>query len=222
MWSASDIISKFEAILSIDREWWGEKRLWSLFIGGGVGASRKLVTAAHYPNCGHLVEPFVGNPFLAPVDAIISVSTLIISTRFRSSPRIHLSSSVRSILQASCDDLPRHLTRETKGGKVLFAMLEGGGELAHFADLNVQTVQTYGRDLYESIGGTKVAGINRGFSPTWEETDLSWSRNVTSIRGWRDISFASEKKKRKERIFIDDECERTQRHSPRDSSIRLG
>lgn len=196
MWSASDIISKFEAILSIDREWWGEKRLlWSLFIGGGVGASRKLVTTAHYPNCGHLVEPFVGNPFLAPVDAIISVSTLIISTRFRSSPRIHLSSSVRSILQASCDDLPRHLTRETKGGKVLFAMLEEGGELAHFADLNVQTVQTYGRDLYESIGGTKVAGINRGFSPTWEETDLSWSRNVASIRGWRDISFASEKKK---------------------------
>lgn len=187
--------SKRTAILSIDREWWGEKRLWSLFIGGGVGASRKLVTAAHYPNCGHLVEPFVGNPFLAPVDAIISVSTLIISTRFRSSPRIHLSSSVRSILQASCDDLPRHLTRETKGGKVLFAMLEEGGELAHFADLNVQTVQTYGRDLYESIGGTKVAGINRGFSPTWEETDLSWSRNVTSIRGWRDISFASEKKK---------------------------
>lgn len=188
--------SKRTAILSIDREWWGEKRLlWSLFIGGGVGASRKLVTTAHYPNCGHLVEPFVGNPFLAPVDAIISVSTLIISTRFRSSPRIHLSSSVRSILQASCDDLPRHLTRETKGGKVLFAMLEGGGELAHFADLNVQTVQTYGRDLYESIGGTKVAGINRGFSPTWEETDLSWSRNVTSIRGWRDISFASEKKK---------------------------
>lgn len=120
--------SKRTAILSIDREWWGEKRLlWSLFIGGGVGASRKLVTTAHYPNCGHLVEPFVGNPFLAPVDAIISVSTLIISTRFRSSPRIHLSSSVRSILQASCDDLPRHLTRETKGGKVLFAMLEGGG-----------------------------------------------------------------------------------------------
>lgn len=192
--------SKRTAILSIDREWWGEKRLlWSLFIGGGVGASRKLVTTAHYPNCGHLVEPFVGNPFLAPVDAIISVSTLIISTRFRSSPRIHLSSSVRSILvsilQASWDDLPRHLTRETKGGKVLFAMLEGGGELAHFADLNVQTVQTYGRDLYESIGGTKVAGINRGFSPTWEETDLSWSRNVASIRGWRDISFASEKKK---------------------------
>lgn len=192
--------SKRTAILSIDREWWGEKRLlWSLFIGGGVGASRKLVTTAHYPNCEHLVEPFVGNPFLAPVDAIISVSTLIISTRFRSSPRIHLSSSVRSILvsilQASWDDLPRHLTRETKGGKVLFAMLEGGGELAHFADLNVQTVQTYGRDLYESIGGTKVAGINRGFSPTWEETDLSWSRNVASIRGWRDISFASEKKK---------------------------
>lgn len=213
--------SKRTAILSIEREWWGEKRLlWSLFIGGGVGASRKLVTTAHYPNCGHLVEPFVGNPFLAPVDAIISVSTLIISTRFRSSPRIHLSSSVRSILvsilQASCDDLPR----ETKGGKVLFAMLGGGG-LALFADLNVQTVQTYGRDLYESIGGTKIAGINRGFSPTWEETDLSWSRNIASIRGWRDISFASEKK-RKKRIFIDDECERTQRHSPRDSSIRLG
>lgn len=33
-------------------------------------------------------------------------------------------------------------------------------------DLNVQTMQTYGRDLYESIGETKVAGINREFSPT--------------------------------------------------------
>lgn len=62
-------------------------------------------------------------------------------------------------------------------------------------------MQTYGRDLYESIGETKVAGINRGFSPTREETDLSWSRSIGSIRGWRDISFASEKKKK--RIFIE-------------------
>lgn len=79
-------------------------------------------------------------------------------------------------------------------------------------------MQTYGRDLYESIGETKVAGINRGFSPTREETDLSWSRSIGSIRGWRDISFASEKKKKKE--FSSTMNERTQQYSPRDSSIK--
>lgn len=76
-------------------------------------------------------------------------------------------------------------------------------------------MQTYGRDLYESIGETKVAGINRGFSPTQEETDLSWSRSIGSIRGWRDISFASEKKKKE---FSSNE--RKQQYSPRDSSIK--
>lgn len=76
-------------------------------------------------------------------------------------------------------------------------------------------MQTYGRDLYESIGETKVAGINRGFSPTREETDLSWSRSIGSIRGWRDISFASEKKKKE---FSSNE--RKQQYSPRDSSIK--
>lgn len=91
------------------------------------------------------------------------------------------------------------------------------GELAFFADLNVQTMQTYGRDLYESIGETKVAEINRGFSPTREETDLSWSRSIGSIRGWRDISFASEKKKKE---FSSTMNERTQQYSPRDSSIK--
>ena len=89
------------------------------------------------------------------------------------------------------------------------------GELAFFADLNVQTMQTYGRDLYESIGETKVAGINRGFSPTREEIDLSWSRSIGSIRGWRDISFASEKKKKE---FSSNE--RKQQYSPHDSSIK--
>lgn len=122
--------SKGIAILSIDREWRGKKRLlWSLFIGGGIEASRKLVTTAHYPNCGHLVGPFVGTPFLALVDAIISVSTLIFPPGFEYILASNISRSqivYGSLLDRFVCKLHRPSStplRETKEGKVLFVML---------------------------------------------------------------------------------------------------
>lgn len=83
-------------------------------------------------------------------------------------------------------------------------------------DLNVQTMQTYGRDLYESIGETKVAGINREFSPTGTTRG---DRFILVEEHWKySRLFLSLLKKKKE--FSSTMNERTQKYSPRDSSIK--
>lgn len=69
-------------------------------------------------------------------------------------------------------------------------------------DLNVQTMQTYGRDLYESIGETKVAGINREFSPTGTTRG---DRFILVEEHWKYSRLFLSLLKKKKRIFIDDE-----------------